>query len=104
MSENKFDKEKIEVVNENETPRFFWDNEKVYNIKGANQVWWQCPKCGDNITFDSIVEEFDYASDEKQFITLYSWNCESCGAEGNVYAAVNPLYISIIQNDEENKD
>lgn len=106
MAENKFDKEKIEIVeNKNNTeilvPKFFCDNEKVYNVKDAKQVWWKCPKCGSYITFDPILEGFDYGSKEKQFSILYSWICESCEAEGNFYTVVNPLYISIKQNEED---
>lgn len=47
------------------------------------------------------MEEFDEDIDEKQFITVYSWDCEDCDAHGSIHAVVNPLYISIEKEDED---
>ncbi len=103
MAENKFDKGKIPTVESDAVPMSFnvWGNETVYNVKEKRSAWWQCPKCGGNVTFDSMDESFDEELGENQFYTVYSWECEECGAHGSVYAAVNPLYISIEQEDDE---
>ena len=103
MAENKFDKEKIPTVESDAVPMSFnvWGNETVYNVKEKRSAWWQCPKCGGNVTFDSMDESFDEELGENQFYTVYSWECEECEAHGSVYAAVNPLYISIDQEDDE---
>jgi len=53
---------------------------------------------------NNYVEEFDVSLGDNQFITVYSRECESCGATGSVYATVNPLYVSIEENDEENEE
>ena len=103
MAENKFDKEKILTVDSDAVPMSFivWGNETVYNVKENRSIWWQCPKCGGYVTFDSMDEIFDEELGENQFHTVYSWECEACEAHGSVYATVNPLYISIEQEDDE---
>ena len=106
MAENKFDQENIPEVGTDDVPSSFqlFGTEKAYNIKESRGVWWQCPKCGGNIAFESMDEGFDEDLGENQFFTVYSWNCEECGAEGSVHAVVNPLYISINQDNEEYED
>ncbi len=106
MEENKFDKDNINIIAENDIPSSFmvFENEKVYDIKENRENWWKCPKCGGNISFDSMVEDFDESIDENQFTTVYSWECEDCGAHGNVFAVVNPLCISIEEDDYENEE
>ena len=105
MAENKFDKDNINIAAEDELPDvcMFWDAEKVYDIKDNREVWWQCPKCGSSISFDSNVEQFCEDLGENQFTTEYSWYCEECGAQGGVFAAVNPLYI-VMEQSEDNED
>ena len=51
MSENKFDKEKIDVIHNDVLPKTFmaFDNEKVYDIRQKRNAWWKCPKCGGNL-------------------------------------------------------
>ena len=97
MEENKFDKENISTLSSCDVPGslMVWDNQTVYDIGEKRGVWWQCPKCGADIIFDSMDEGFDEELGENQFFTIYSWNCEECGAEGNVHAVVNPLCISV---------
>lgn len=103
MAKNKFDKEEISVVSNGDVPGSFvlFESEKAYDIRNHRKNWWQCPKCGGDINFDSMTEEFDDSIGENQFITVYSWECEECGAHGSVYATVNPLYISIDQEEDE---
>jgi len=103
MAENKFDKEKIPTVESDAVPMSFnvWDNETAYDVREKRGIWWQCPKCGGNFTFESMDEGFDEDLGENQFFTVYTWNCEDCGAEGSVHAVVNPQYISIVQEDDE---
>lgn len=103
MSTNKFDEENIPTVDSCDIPSSFniWNDEPVYDVKEKRGIWWQCPKCGGNIIFDSIDEGFDEELGENQFFTVYSWNCEDCEAEGSVHAVVNPQYISINQEDDE---
>ena len=102
MAENKFDKEKISIVSDADVPVSYvpFTVEKMYDIRNQRKNWWQCPKCGGSIEFESYDEHFDDSIGENQFITVYSWECVECGAEGSVYAAVNPLYISIVQEEE----
>ena len=104
MAENTFDKENISTVDNYELPSSYmvWGDEKrTYDIKENRGRWWQCPKCGGNISFDSCDEGFDEELGENQFFTIYSWNCTECGATGSVYAVVKPLYISIEQDENE---
>lgn len=106
MAKNKFDKEKVSLVSDNDVPCSFvlFDSEKTYDIRNNRKKWWQCPKCGGNIEFDSMTEDFDDSLGENQFITVYSWECDECSAHGGVYAAVNPLYISIDQDEEDSDE
>lgn len=102
MEENKFNQD-IKVISGDELPRSFmlWGNEKVYDVREKCQHWWSCPKCGGDISFDSCDEGFDEELGENQFFTVYSWTCEECGAEGSVHAIVNPMYISVMQEEDE---
>lgn len=101
MAKNKFDKEKITTISDYDVPGSFmvFGDEKIYDISEKHEFWWKCPKCGGNISFDSNVEEFDEELGENQFITVYSWDCEDCEAHGSIHAVVNPLYISIEQDE-----
>jgi len=103
MAENKFDKEKIPTIESDDVPMSFnvWGNKTVYDVREKRGAWWQCPKCGSGISFDSNVDEFDEDLGENQLTTTYSWWCEECGAQGSIFTVVNPLYISIEQADDE---
>lgn len=56
----------------------------MYNVKEKRSAWWQCPKCGGNVTFASMDESFDEELGENQFYTVYSRECEECEAHGIV--------------------
>lgn len=103
MTENIFDKEKISLVNREDIPNSYvtWnDNRKTYDIREKRERWWQCPKCGGNISFDSCDQDFDESLGENQFFNIYSWSCVECKATGSTYAVVNPLYISVDQDED----
>ena len=110
MSENKFDKEKIDVVHNDDLPKTFmaFDNEKVYDIRQKRNAWWKCPKCGGGIEFGCM----DFVDDEvlidgvteNQLIGFFTWYCGCCDAEGSVHTALNAQYISIVQEDDEDDD
>ena len=101
MAENKFDKENILVPAEEELPFMVEVGEKVYDIKDNRKVWWQCPKCGSDITFYFNEVDSNENFSEEQLTTMYPWWCDTCAAQGAIFAVVNPLYISLEPNDEE---
>ncbi len=97
MENYKFNEENIRIANRDDVPDSYivLEDEIVYDIRDNQNKWWVCPKCGDDIFFDSIDETFDDSVGENQYITTYSWRCGECDAHGSVCATVNPLYISI---------
>ncbi len=110
MAMNVFDKENVSKVNNEDLPvsyGFFGDDGTTYDIGKNRKKWWRCPRCGGSISFGTMEEEFDECIGENQFVTVYGWDCTECSAHGTTFAVVNPLYISIEQDDdadEENED
>ena len=110
MAENKFDKEKIPTIDSCDAPSYFlvWDNEKVYDIRKKRNAWWQCPKCGGEVEFGCMSfinnEALIDGVMQKQMIGFFTWSCLCCDAGGRVDTVLDPQYISIVQEDDEDDD